>query len=136
MFIYSTSWHHLHKNWFTCQMDGAEFKYEVENSVNCYDVASLMPRQRCWRYVMTYFIIYFSWHRKLKAHHLFTLVVNLHYSSFITLETFEIWILYICYNGRCYCDAAMVAEIYPTLPPICCYLNMFKRKNWLFSFLN
>ena len=30
----------------------------------------------------------------------------------------------------------MVTEIYRTLPSICCYLNMIKRKNWLFYFLN
>ena len=30
----------------------------------------------------------------------------------------------------------MVTEIYPTLPPNCCYLNMFTKKNSLFSFLN
>ena len=30
----------------------------------------------------------------------------------------------------------MVTKIYPTLPPICCYLNMFRKKNLLFSFLN
>ena len=32
---------HLNKNWLTYQMDGADFKYEVENSVNCYDVIDL-----------------------------------------------------------------------------------------------
>ena len=31
---------HLNKNWLTYQMDVADFKYEVENNVNCYDVAS------------------------------------------------------------------------------------------------
>ena len=38
---------HLHENWLTYQMDGADFKYEVENSENCDEVASLLPRQRC-----------------------------------------------------------------------------------------
>ena len=44
---------HLHKNWLTYQMDGADFKYEVKNSVKCHDIASLLQRQRCRRYVMT-----------------------------------------------------------------------------------
>ena len=30
----------LHLNWLTYHMDVADFKYEVENSVYCYDVAS------------------------------------------------------------------------------------------------
>ena len=45
---------HLHENWFTYQMDDADLKYEVENSVRRHDVASLLPRQRCRRCVMTY----------------------------------------------------------------------------------
>ena len=44
----------LHENWLTYQIDGANFNYEVKNSVNCYDVASLLPQQHCRRNVMTY----------------------------------------------------------------------------------
>ena len=44
---------HLRENWLTYQMDGEDFKYEVEYSVNCYDVGSLLPQQRYQRYVMT-----------------------------------------------------------------------------------
>ena len=35
-------------------MYGADFKYDVENSVECHDVASLLPWQRWRRYVMIY----------------------------------------------------------------------------------
>ena len=45
---------HLYKNWLTYEMDDADFKYEVENSVKCHVVASFLQRQRCRRYVMTY----------------------------------------------------------------------------------
>ena len=45
---------YLHENWLTYQMDSADFKYEDRNCVKCHDVASLLPWQRCRRYVMTY----------------------------------------------------------------------------------
>ena len=45
---------YLHENWLTYQMDSADHKYEVRNCVKCHDVASLLPWQRCRRYVMTY----------------------------------------------------------------------------------
>ena len=45
---------HIHKNWLTYQMDGADFKYEVKNCVIYTDVEALLPQQRCRRYVMTY----------------------------------------------------------------------------------
>ena len=87
---------HLHKNWFTCQMDGADFKFEVDYSVNCYDVASLMPRQRCWCYVMTYSSYLLVDTRNGKP-----ITYLLWLPTFITqasllFETFEIWIFYIC----------------------------------------
>ena len=44
----------LHENWLTYQIDGADFNYGVDNSRNCYDVASLLPLQHCRRNVMTY----------------------------------------------------------------------------------
>ena len=59
-FLFSTQWQffqilfYLPENWLTYQMNGADFKCEVENSVECHDVASLLPRQRCRRYVMIY----------------------------------------------------------------------------------
>ena len=44
----------LHENWLTYQINGADFNYEVENSVNRYEVAPLVPQQHCRRNVMTY----------------------------------------------------------------------------------
>ena len=51
-------------------MDCADFKYEVENSVDKGHVL---------------LIIFFNCHQKWKAHHLFTLVANFHFSNFINL---------------------------------------------------
>ena len=51
-------------------MDCADFKYEVENSVDRGHVP---------------LIISFNCHQKWKAHHLFPLDANFHFSSFINL---------------------------------------------------
>ena len=37
---------HRHENGLTYQIDSADFKYEVRNSMKCHDVASFLPRQR------------------------------------------------------------------------------------------
>ena len=55
--------------------------------------------------------------------------------SLCEIFPFEIWIFYIHYNGPNY-NGVMVTEIYPTLPSNCCYLDMFKMKNCLFSCLD
>ena len=57
-------------------------------------------------------------------------VLKLHYS----LRHLKFGFFCICYNGS-NCDAVMVAEIYPTLPPICCYLNTVMG-NWIHGFTN
>ena len=118
-------------------MDGADFKNEVENIVNCYDVASLLPRERCRHYVMTYSAYLFIGTRNGKS-----ITYLIYLPIFITLAPllfeifpFEIWILYICNNGP-NCNGVMVTAIYPTLPPICCHFDMFEHKNCLFLFLN
>ena len=81
------------------------------------------------------FIILFNWNQKWKAHHSFTVVAMALASSLWEIFPFEIWLFFIGYNGPNY-NAVMVTEIYPALPPICCYLNMFRKKSSLLSFLN
>ena len=47
---------HLHENWLTDQMDSADFKYEVKNSVKCNDVTSLLAEAALLTFCHDFFI--------------------------------------------------------------------------------
>ena len=47
---------HLHVNWLTDQMDSADFKYEVKNSVKCNDVTSSLAEAALPTFCHGYFI--------------------------------------------------------------------------------
>ena len=77
----------------------------------------------------------FNWHQKWKARYPFTLVANFHSLNFVIVWDIPIWNFYTCYILM---DQliVMVAEFYPMLLPISCHLDMFPRKNLIFSFSN